>query len=502
MNKLEKITDIAAKRGFFYPSAEYYGAKAGFWTYGHLGKLIKNKWESLWRCYFLSLDDNYFEIEGSYILPKDVFISSGHLKNFNDPLTSCKKCNFRFRADQLIEDDLNTNVDGVKEKALDKIIKDNKLKCPRCGGSLDDVRWFNMMFEIKLGSTGDEIAYLSPETAQNPFLSFKRQFSALRERLPMGLAMIGKAFRNEISPRQGFFRLREFTQAELQIFFNPNKVDDVDNWSKIKNYKLRLLLSKDKESRKITEISCDEANKKLKLPKFYLYNLAHMQKFYLEELKIDKKNFRLRELSEEERAFYNKIHFDCEIDLETLGGFKEVAGCHYRGDHDLKGHQEGSKEKLEILHENNRIIPYVLELSFGVDRNIWALLDIFFKEEKERTLFAFPKEFSPFDAAVFPLVNKDNLPKKAKEIYKILNSTFRTFYDHTGSIGKMYRRIDEIGIPYGITVDHQTLKDNTVTIRNRDDMSQRRIKIKDLKASLDKLNKNLIKFEKIGKAVK
>src|SRR3989344_502242 len=197
MNKLEKIIDIATKRGFFYPSAEYYGAKAGFWTYGHLGKLIKNKWENLWRCYFLSLNDNYFEIEGSYILPKEVFVSSGHLKNFNDQLTSCKKCNLRFSVDLLIEDD--------------KIIKDNKLKFPRCGGSLDDVKWFNMMFEVKLGSTGEEIAYLSPETAQNPFLSFKRQFLALRERLPMGLAMIGKAFRNEISPRQGFFRLREFT---------------------------------------------------------------------------------------------------------------------------------------------------------------------------------------------------------------------------------------------------------------------------------------------------
>ena len=224
--KAETITDIATKRGFFYPTAEIYGAKAGFWTYGHLGTIMKKKWEDLWRCSFLGLDPYYFEIEGNSILPEKVFKSSGHLSHFNDPLTQCKKCQFRFRADELVEDTLNINAEGLTDKALNKLIKDNKIGCPKCNHkSLDEVKWFNMMFPIQLGAAGKtETVYLSPETAQNPYLAYKRQLYALRERLPFGLAMIGKAFRNEISPRQGFFRLREFTQAELQIFFNPHNI--------------------------------------------------------------------------------------------------------------------------------------------------------------------------------------------------------------------------------------------------------------------------------------
>ncbi|MBI2109992.1 glycine--tRNA ligase [Candidatus Woesearchaeota archaeon] len=502
MNKQENILNIATKRGFFYPSAEYYGSKAGFWTYGHLGKLMKTKFENLWRCIFLGLNDNYYEIEGSSILPKKVFESSGHLKNFNDPLTECEKCHFRFRADQLVEDELKKDVDGLDEKALTKIIRDNKLKCPRCGSNLMDVKWFNMMFELRLGATGEDIGYLSPETAQNPYLSFKRQFMAQREKLPMGLAMVGKAFRNEISPRQGFFRLREFTQAELQIFFDPDEIDKADRWNEIKNYKLRLFLAKDRKQNKLTEIICDDANKKLKLPKLYVYHLARMQKFYLENLEIPKEKFRFRELAENERAFYNKIHFDGEINMETLGGFKEVCGCHYRTDHDLLGHSKGSGEKLEILYDNKRFVPHVLELSFGVDRNLWALLDLFYNEEKERTSLRLPYVVAPIETAVFPLVNKDKLPEKAEQIYSELRQNHvKVFYDSSGSIGRMYRRMDEIGCLYMVTIDHQTLKDNTVTVRNRNDMKQIRVKTKDLLETLRKLFKKEIEFKKAGKLI-
>jgi glycyl-tRNA synthetase len=198
MEKIEKITNIATKRGFFFPSAEYYGAKAGFWTYGHLGLLVRQKWENLWRDHFLSLSDNYFEISGTSILPEKVFEASGHLSGFNDALTQCTKCNSRFRADELIEDSLKIPSEGLTDKDMDKLIKKNKLKCPKCGSLLGKVRWFNIMFKLNLGSTNDDFAYLSPETAQNSYLAFKREFGALRGKIPLGLAIIGKAFRNEI----------------------------------------------------------------------------------------------------------------------------------------------------------------------------------------------------------------------------------------------------------------------------------------------------------------
>jgi len=394
MTKVDDITNIVTKRGFFFPTAEIYNAKAGFWTYGHLGVLMRNKFENLWLKHFLSLNDNYWQIDGNYILPSKVFEASGHLQNFKDPLTECKKCHFRFRADELIEDETKEKVEGLEEKELTKIIKKHKLKCPKCKGELDDVKFFNMMFELKLGATGQELAYLAPETAQNPFISFKREFEALRRKLPMGLAMIGRAFRNEISPRQGFFRLREFNQAELQIFFDPSEINKHEDWEKIKNYKLIVSLNDKKEK----EISAEELNKN-KIPKFYVYHLVKIQEFYLEKLKIPKEKFRFRELSEKERAFYNKLHFDIEINMDTLNGFREVAGLHYRTDHDLKGHEKVSKESFEVQIDDKKIMPHVLELSFGIDRNLWALIDVFYKKEKERDLFLFPFSICPVEAA-------------------------------------------------------------------------------------------------------
>ncbi|MBU1204271.1 MAG: glycine--tRNA ligase [Nanoarchaeota archaeon] len=494
--KADEIINIAGKRGFFFPSGEAYSSTAGFWTYGHLGTLMKHKFENIWRDFFLGLDTNYFEIEDVNILSRGVFQSSGHLAHFNDPLTECSKCHFRFRADELIEDEIGINVDGLKEKELDKMIKDNKLKCPKCGGGLGNVKFFNMMFDLRVGVTGDSVMYLRPETAQSAFVSFKREFMALREKLPMGLAIIGKAFRNEISPRQGFFRLREFTQAELQIFFDPKNIDEAERWEEIRNYKLKLFLVRDRNKGGVLEISCADANKKIGLPKFYVYHLAQVQKFYLELLKIPEVKFRFRELSEKERAFYNQIHFDAEIELDTLGGFKEVSGVHYRGGYDLTQHQKGSKEKFEILYDGKKFIPHVLELSFGVDRHIWALMDLFFKKEKERVFFSFPAGVAPIDVAVFPLVSKDKLPEKATEVYELVrNMDFYVLYDSKGSIGRMYRRVDEIGCPCMITVDHKSLKDNTVTLRDRDSMKQIRIKI----AKLDDVLRKYLAGEKLAK---
>jgi len=486
IDKLKEITSLAERRGFFYPTAEIYGGKAGLYTYGHLGKLMKNKFENVWRKHFL--EENFWEIEGNSILPEAVFKASGHLENFNDPFTECKKCHFRFRADQFVEDALGIDAEGLNVKELDGLIKKKNLKCPKCGNQLTKVEWFNMMFPITLGAAGSkETAYLSPETAQNPFLSFKRQFGSLRRKLPFGLAMIGKAFRNEISPRQLFFRLREFTQAELQVFFDPDDIDKHDNWKKISKYKLLLQTTKDRKGNKIKEITCEDVNKKLKLPKLYVYYMQKIQKFYLDVLKIPKKKFRFYELNKEERAFYNKFHWDVQLDVDSLGGFKEISGLHYRSGYDLEAHQKHSKQEHAVYLEEKKkkILPHVIELSFGIDRNIFALLDIFFKKEKERDLFSFPPLIAPLRVGVFPLVKKDKLPENAREIYNNLKDLgIDSFYDEDGSIGRRYRRIDEIGVPFAVTVDYQTLKDKSVTIRERDSMKQKRVKISKLSENL------------------
>lgn len=488
IEKLNKITAIALKRGFFWPTAEIYGGKAGLLTYGHLGKAIKTKFENLWREYFINECKNCYEIETSTILPEKVFIASGHLEHFSDPLVECKTCHFRFRADQFLEQKLRIKVGELTIEEMSNLIRKNKLRCPKCGSwHLSDVRWFNMMFPIQLGAVGiKDLAYLPPETAQSSYLVFKREFEATRKKLPLGIATVGKAFRNEISPRQLITRMKEFHQAELQIFFDPDEIDKLDKkeWREIQKYKLIVLLQKEN---KVKEMTCDEINKKLKIPRFYIKNLVLVQKFYLERLKIPKDMFRLRELSEKERAFYNKIHWDVELKFETLGGFREVGGIHYRTDHDLNGHEKYSKENLHIFYNNKKFIPHVIEISLGIDRDIWALMDIFFKKEEKRTLFSFPRALAPVDIAIFPLVNRDGMTEKSKEVYNLLKKEFSCFYDETDSIGRRYRRQDEIGTPLCITIDGQTLKDDTVTLRDRDSMKQKRVKIGTLLVELKSL---------------
>ncbi len=504
MTKTEAIMNIATKRGFFYPSSEIYGQRAGFWTYGSLGLKIKQKWENLWRSYFIGMDPNYYEIEDCVIMPKKVFESSGHLKHFNDPLTECTKCKMRFRADTVVEEACKVDVNGLSTDALTKLIIENKIKCPNCKGTLSEVRVFNMMFPLNVGAVGnDEVMYLRPESAQSPYLAFKREFEATRRKLPLGLAVLGRVFRNEISPRQGFFRLREFVQAELQIFFDARKINEHAHFDDIANVELCILENGAKG--KVKKISCRDMNDRLKFPKFYVYHMAMIQRFYVNILKIPEAKFRFRELSAEERAFYNKIHFDMELDLETLGGWKECGGLHFRGTHDLGGHQEGSGEKLEvtldIAGKTEKLLPSVLELSFGVDRNIWALLDVFYKEEQERAYFMFPAVIAPIDTAVFPLMNKEKIPELAEKTFNDLRKEFTVFYDDGGSIGRRYRRQDEVGTNFGITVDFQSLEDHTVTVRDRDSMEQVRVKIDDLLEALQNIISGKKELHQIGKKV-
>ncbi len=483
----DKIEDVAKRRGFFWTSSEIHGGISGLYDYAHLGTLMKRKFENIWRNYFLSLNDNFYEIEGCDITPESVFVASGHLQNFVDPIVKCRKCGATERADHILEDVLKESFEGLTQKELTELIKKHSIKCGKCKGPLEEVGILNMMFPLVVG-TGKEIkAYLRPETAQSAYVNFRREFECLRKQLPLGLAIIGKAYRNEISPRNVLIRMREFTQAELQIFFDPDKINEHEDFASVKDYKLRLFTVDGRKTNKLEEITCSEAAKKL--PKFYVYHMAKIQQFYLDILKLPIGSFRFRELSDEEKAFYNKYHWDIELSLD--GEWKEVAGIHYRTDHDLSGHQKVSKQDMSVSIDGKKFIPHVLELSFGVDRNIYALFVLGYKEEKvkeeTRAIFTFPRLLAPYDCAVFPLVNKDMLPEKAIEIKKLLQSVgFNIFYDASGSIGRRYRRADEIGVPACITTDNQTLEDNTVTLRDRDSMKQSRVKINDLCAALRK----------------
>ncbi|MEM5797409.1 MAG: glycine--tRNA ligase [Candidatus Aenigmatarchaeota archaeon] len=480
MSISEKILELAKRRGFFYVSSEIYGGISGIYDYGPHGTLLKRKLENLWRKYFLSLSDNFFEIETANIMPEKVFEASGHLTNFVDPVAKCKKCGTFHRADQIIEEFLHENFEGKTAQELTQLIKKYNIRCPRCKGELGEVSVLNMMFPLEVGAGKEIRAYLRPETAQGAYVNFLRNFNILRMKLPLGLAIIGKAFRNEISPRQLLLRQREFTQAELQIFFDPRKLDEHENWNEIANYKLIILSGK-----KLDKLTCNEAVKKLKLPKFYVYYLAKMQQFFLDELGISENKLRLRQLSDEERAFYNKIHFDFEIELES--GWKEVAGCHYRTSHDLSGHQLVSGKSQEIFHDGKKFLPHVIELSFGIDRIFYALLELNYAEDKDRIILKLPAKLAPYTVAVFPLVNKDKLPEKAQKIYHELKQHFDVVYDDDSSIGKRYYRQDEIGTFLSITIDYDTLKNNTVTIRNRDTKKQIRVKIDKLVEEIKKL---------------
>src|SRR3989344_7824892 len=450
--KENRIEEISRRRGIFWLSSDIYGGMSGLYDYGHIGTLIKRKWENSWRKYFLNLNSNFFELDCRNIMPENAFKASGHLESFVDPITKCRKCGNLERADHLVEGILHESFEGVSAEGLTDLIRKHGIKCPKCKGDLDEVGILNMMFPLSVGSS---TGYLRPETAQGAYVSFPREFEVSRKKLPLGLAIIGRAYRNEISPRNLLIRMREFTQAELQIFFDSEKIEQHSKFAEIKNYKLHVYPTKNRDDNKTNQVTCEEMTKHL--PEFYVFHMAKVQQFFFDVLKIPKEIFRFKELSDEEKAFYNKYHWDIEIKLESLGGFVEVGGVHYRTDHDLSGHQKFSKQDLSVFADNKRLVPHVLELSFGVDRNIYALLELSYREDKERTFFAFPRALSPFDCAVFPLVNKDGLDKKAEEIKALMKQRFSVFYDDSGSIGRRYRRMDEIGVPASITIDHDTL---------------------------------------------
>ena len=312
---IEELATFCKRKGFIYQSAEIYGGLAGFYDYGHLGTLLKKNFENIWKNYFLGLNENFFEIEASEIMPENVFVASGHLKNFTDIAAKCKKGHIE-RADYLLEKKLQKKFEGIEAERLFDLIKENKISCPICGSEIEFVGAINMMFPIYLGSDNSIKAFLRPETAQSPYVNFKTQFGLLRNKLPLGLALIGKAYRNELSPRNFILRQRAFTQAELQIFFNPSKINEHENFESIKNYELKVVLNSQREKGE-QFIKCIDLAQKI--PRFYVYYLAKVQQFYFEILGFPKDKFRFYELNESEKAFYNKYHFDMEAEIGSVG---------------------------------------------------------------------------------------------------------------------------------------------------------------------------------------
>jgi len=490
----EKTSDLATffkKKGFLYPSSDIYGGLAGFYDYGHLGTMLKRNFENVWRKFFVESQDNYYEIETANIMHENVFKASGHLENFIDPIVKCSKCGFFERADHLVEKTTKIRAEGLSSEELTREIEKHHLKCPKCSSSFEKVSVMNMMFPVNIGVGNQHKAYLRPETAQSPYVNFKLQYELQRKKLPLGLAIVGRAYRNEISPRHVTLRMREFTQAELQIFVNPDLMNEHPEFDSLQDYELRTMLVEDRPQKMIVERTAAELVER-GLPKYYVYHLIKIQQFYVDELRVPKHKFRLYELNEKEKAFYNKYHFDIEMELSEHG-FTEIGGLHYRTDHDLKGHQEVSTQSMEIVDEETgkKFIPHVLEVSFGVDRNVYALLDLHYNNDQERgnIVLSLPAKITPFFCAVFPLVkNKPELAAKARGIYQELRKDWRCFYDEVASIGRRYARADEIGIRYGITVDFESLDDNAVTIRDRDTTKQQRVPVSELKQKLQELS--------------
>ena len=475
-SKFDKITELAIRRGFFFPAAEIYpDAPGGFWDYGPLGSTLKRRIIDVWREMIVKRD-GMLEIDGAQILPESVFEASGHLRSFADPLTECMRCKKIFRADRLIQDKTGRLVpEALSALELDNLIQAHSVTCPECGGVLANVKKFNMMFQFAAGPKKNIKIALRPETCQSIFLDFPRLYRTMRAKLPIGIAQVGKSFRNEISPRQGLVRLRELIQAEVEVFFNPKKVEDFEKFDGVADKKLIFLLLGASDMQTLT--AREAVDKKIVQNRLVAYYLVLLAEFY-EKLGISPENIRFRELPSEEKPFYAESAWDLEI--KTSFGWLETVANHYRTDYDLTVHSDGSRTDLSVLDGNEKVLPWIWEDSMGIDRTLLVALDAAYTKEGKRAFLRLPNYLAPIQVAVFSLVDRDGLTEKARQMHSVLRSQFDAVFDEKDSIGRRYYRMDEIGVPFAVTIDYDTLKDDTVTIRERDSKKQIRIRIDEI----------------------
>ena len=432
MNKtIEKIVSLCKQRGFVYQSSEIYGGFGAVYDYGPLGIELKNNIAKYWWREMTQIHENIVGLDSGILMHPKIWEASGHVSEFHDLLVDCKQCKSRYRADELSDNIDNENWD--------------KIKCPKCGttGMMTPPRQFNLMFKTQVGPVEESgtVAYLRPETAQGIYVNYQLVQGSTRMKIPFGIAQIGKAFRNEIIARNFIFRTREFEQMEMQYFVKPGN----DNESMVEWKEKRI-------------------------------------KFYIETLGINEKNIRFHEHGKSELAHYAKEAWDIEYNFPF--GWSEVEGIHNRTDFDLARHEEFSGKNLKYFDQvsNERYLPYIIETSAGLNRMMLAVLSNAYWEDTKnnRTVMRLHPKIAPVKAVICPLVKKDGLPEKAREIINALKPHFNVLFDQQGSIGKRYYRQDEAGTPYGITVDHQTIDDNTVTLRHRDTQEQDRISINDI----------------------
>jgi glycyl-tRNA synthetase len=482
-----ELAKYLAEKDFVYgPEPELYSPVAGFYSYGLVGKAMKNNLENTIRQVFTR--NNFFEMEFPLISPEIIWEASGHLKGFNDPIIICSKCKSSFRADKLIEEQTGIAADHFDNGKLIDTIKEKDINCPSCKGRFNlDIQRQSLMMKTIIGK--DVVAYNRPETATTTYLPFKHYVSFFRNKLPFTVFQIGKAFRNEISPRQHLLRQREFTQAESQMFLSKEMKTDFEWFNDVKNVEMPLWTEEmQKSEKKWNFISLANA-----MEQKYLKNKAYAWNLWLSyevmtQMGIPKEKIRFRQHHTDERAFYSDDTWDLEIELNSFG-WVEMVGISDRTNYDLSQHAKYSKTELTVRTEDGKVFtPDVIEIAFGVDRPYYALLDLAFSRREtdaQRTVLSLPAKIAPIQVGIFPLLKKDGLPEKAKEMLTALKG-LRTYYDESGSIGKRYSRLDAIGVPYCITIDHQSLQDNTVTVRERDSLKQDRVKITDLYSTLAK----------------
>ncbi len=491
--KQNKLMAVLTKRGFIFPSFEIYGGVSGFYDYGDLGTKLKRKVQNIWYNLFVA-EENAFEIDTRTILPKPVLQASGHLEKFTDPVVQCQKCRGVFRADHIIQDKLGIIVEGFPAEELDKIIKKNDLRCPKCSSHLSKVTEFNLLFKTFIGPEQKEReAFLRPETCQGHFLLFKRLFQLNGNKLPLFVAQIGRSYRNEISPRGGLIRLREFDQMELEIFVDPEKKTH-PNFKKYEKVKLKVKPLDSEEK----EVTCKESVEGgIVSHELMGYSLAKSKVFF-REIGVPEKHIRFIELSKDERPFYALETWDTQIWSETFG-WVEVTANNDRGAHDLESHMRGSGEKLTVRNEEGEeFIPHVIEMSYGLDRPIYCLLESVFVENDGRnwSYLKLNGKVAPIEVAVLPVVNKEEMVKKSLGIYNKLRKKFNVKH-LTGYVGKNYAKMDEIGVLYCVTVDGETFKNNTVTIRDRDSRKQVRVGVDELNQILEDLVSGKKNFEEL-----
>lgn len=469
MNHYEEVVELSKRRGFFWPSFSIYGGVSGFYDYGPVGVLLKDNIVSAWKKAYLR--EGAIFIDTPNLSPESVFRASGHLEKFADLAVQCPKCKTKFKLETLLkEKGIEKTPENVNK--ADEMIKSLSIHCSVCDTPIDGAYNFSLMFKMEKNNS-EESLYLRPETAQGIFINFKALSNNFRGRLPMAVAQLGKAFRNEISPRQGLIRMRELNLGEVQVFIDPDRQE----WKEVNEGPEVIFQPNDSES---LTMPVKKANDSGLIKNKALAYFINKTLLLLLEVGIPGDMIRFRQHRPDERAHYSSDCWDAEIQLD--GDWIETVGVSHRGQYDLTRHQEFSKDSMSINLDGKSVIPAVIEPSHGIDRMVMAVLtQSYYKRESGFKVLRLLPDIAPFHAAVFPLQRRDGLPELAREICDSLtvNDPY-IIYDETGSIGKRYARQDEIGTPYCITVDYQTKEDGTVTVRERDSTKQIRVAVRSL----------------------